>query len=52
MEERTLIERLAAAERELLDFERQPPLGWRAYLRGRNERMGVIDSLKGQLQHE
>lgn len=52
MEERTLEERLAAAERELLDFECQPPLGWRAYLRGRNERMGVIQTLKGQLNCE
>lgn len=51
MTERTLEERLEAAEAELADFERQPPLGWRAYQRGRNERMGVIITLKQQLEH-
>lgn len=50
MAERTLEERLEAAERELTDFEHQPPLGWRAYQRGRNERMGIILSLKRQLE--
>ena len=50
MPERTLEERLEAAERELADFEHQPPLGWRAYQRGRNERMGIILSLKRQLE--
>lgn len=52
MSERTVEQRLQAAEQELADFERQPPLGWRAYRRGRNERMGVIEALKGQRDHE
>lgn len=52
MSERTVEQRLQAAEQELDDFERQPPLGWRSYQRGRNQRMGVIETLKGQLEHE
>lgn len=51
MEPRTLAERLALAEKELEDFERQPPLGWRAYQRGRNERMSIVLALKEQLEH-
>jgi hypothetical protein len=47
-----LQERLATAEEELLAFERQPPLGWRAYQRGRNSRMAVVADLKGQLNGE
>lgn len=50
MSERPLTERLEAALLELSDFERQPPLGWRAYLRGRNERMAVIETLRQQLE--
>lgn len=45
----TLLDRLATAEEELLAFERQPPLGWRAYQSGRNSRMAVIANLKEQL---
>lgn len=51
MAERTLEQRLEAAELELADFEHQPPLGWRAYQRGRNERMGIIIALKQHLEH-
>ncbi len=44
-----LTERLANAERELEEFERQPPLGARAYIRGRNTRRAIIASLREQL---
>ncbi len=42
-------QRLANAERELELFERQPPLGARAYLRGRNSRREVITELRAEL---
>lgn len=42
-------ERLAVAELELELFERQPPLGWRAYQRGRNARKVVVVTLRAEL---
>ena len=42
-------QRLASAEKELELFERQPPLGARAYLRGRNARRGIITELREEL---
>jgi hypothetical protein len=45
----SLAERLANAERELDEFERQHPLGARAYLRGRNERRAIIAELRQEL---
>jgi hypothetical protein len=42
-------QRLANAERELELFERQPPLGARAYLTGRNARREVIAELRQEL---
>ncbi|MET4144097.1 hypothetical protein [Arthrobacter sp. UYCo732] len=45
-------QRLANAERELELFERQPPLGSRAYLRGRNARRQIILELRQELTHD
>lgn len=45
----TVAERLANAERELELFERQPPLGARAYQRGRNARREIILELQQEL---
>lgn len=42
-------QRLASAERELELFERQPPLGARAYLTGRNARREIIAELRQEL---
>jgi hypothetical protein len=46
----TVAERLARAEWELELFERQPPLGARAYLRGRNVRREIIAELRQELE--
>jgi len=46
MEPQTVADCLANAERELERFERQPPLGARAYMRGRNARRAIILELK------
>lgn len=51
-EARTVAERLARAERELEMFERQPPLGARAYQCGRNARRQVILELQAELTHD
>lgn len=48
----SLAVRLANAERELEAYERQPPLGVRAYLRGRNARLAIILELREELDHE
>ena len=42
-------QRLANAERELELFERQPPLGARAYIAGRNSRREIIAELREEL---
>lgn len=52
MEPHTVAERLAKAERELDSFERQPPPGARAYLRGRNCRRAIILELREELTHD
>ena len=52
MEPLTVAARLANAERELDAFERQPPLGARAYLRGRNSRRAIILELREELTHD
>lgn len=46
----TVAERLASAERERELFERQPPLGARAYQRGRNARREIILELQAELE--
>ena len=45
-------QRLAEAERELELYERQPPLGARAYLAGRNARRATIAALREELTHD
>lgn len=45
-------QRLANAERELEQFERQPPLGARAYIAGRNARSEIIAELREELNHD
>lgn len=52
MEPQTVAERLANAERELDAFERQPPLGARAYLRGGIVRRAIIEKLRQELTHD
>lgn len=42
---------LVRAEQELDAFERQPPLGARAYIRGRNARRTIIVELQEELDH-
>ena len=42
-------DRLATAERELDEFERQPPLGPRAYLQGRDSRRTVLEGLRATM---
>lgn len=51
-ETQDLTVRLANAERELEEFERQPPLGARAYLRGRNARREIIAGLQRELNDD
>lgn len=43
-------QRLANAERELELFERQPPLGARTYLQGRNAWREIIVELRQELE--
>jgi hypothetical protein len=52
LEQHTVAERLANAERELDAFERQPPLGAHAYLHGRNSRRAIILALREELTHD
>ena len=46
---RELAERLAEAEHEIDIFERQPPLGPTAYLRGRGARRAIVEGLRATM---